>query len=337
MKIKIIDFSQKKFLTFENLVFNSNFYMSPSKNLYENFIKTTKHDWEKAALKELQGKTPDSLFYNYRSDLNMPPIIFPENPIQKIKPILWKSILGTEPGIFFNNKVSFGKKTIEELVKLSVKKFKFQKSSENNHLCLTLKEHFPSCDWLIENQNEIKQAGSDSIKYYLLKSNQKDSINQIIEMIKNGIDLLKQTRSENRTIIAEKICFSRTINDNYLYEIALGRAQRIVWRNLLKSYENTQPLPPLFTSVLNISDLNDPFLIEASTKILSASIGGSDQVYFEIQNMNIHPHLNHLVHIFNILKLESGIGEVIDPVAGSYYLDELTAKISHLIWEHLKT
>jgi methylmalonyl-CoA mutase N-terminal domain/subunit len=45
----------------------------------------------------------------------------------------------------------------------------------------------------------------------------------------------------------------------------------------------------------------------------------------------------NLSHIHNILNLESGIGEIIDPVAGSFYVDELTTKLAQQIWSNLKS
>jgi methylmalonyl-CoA mutase N-terminal domain/subunit len=45
----------------------------------------------------------------------------------------------------------------------------------------------------------------------------------------------------------------------------------------------------------------------------------------------------NLAHIYHIFTLESGIGEVIDPVAGSFYLDDLTTKIANQIWGQLKS
>jgi methylmalonyl-CoA mutase N-terminal domain/subunit len=35
--------------------------------------------------------------------------------------------------------------------------------------------------------------------------------------------------------------------------------------------------------------------------------------------------------------MESGIGESIDPIAGSFYLDNLTTKIAKQIWDKLKS
>jgi methylmalonyl-CoA mutase len=135
------------------------------------------------------------------------------------------------------------------------------------------------------------------------------------------------------------IHFYREIQGNYLYEISLGRAQRIVWRNILQAFEIDNPAPPLFITTLPVikNGLNDHFLIEATTKMLSAILGGSDTIYLEFDEINEEMRIENLAHIFHIFTLESGIGEVIDPVAGSFYVDELTTKLAQQIWSKLKS
>ena len=135
------------------------------------------------------------------------------------------------------------------------------------------------------------------------------------------------------------IYFSREIQGNYLYEISLGRAQRIVWRNILQAFEIDNPAPPLFISTLPVikNGLHDHFLIEATAKTLSAVLGGADIIYLEFDEIAEVMRPENLSHIHNILNLESGIGEIIDPVAGSFYVDELTTKLAQQIWSNLKS
>lgn len=135
------------------------------------------------------------------------------------------------------------------------------------------------------------------------------------------------------------IHFSREIQGNYLYEISLGRAQRIVWRNVLQAFEIDNPAPPLFISTLPVikNGLHDHFLIEATAKTLSAVLGGADIIYLEFDEIAEAMRAENLSHIYNIFTLESGIGEIIDPVVGSFYLDKLTTKLAQQLWSNLKS
>ena len=313
--------------------------MSQSNNHFENFIKPTNSDWETAAEKELNGKSIATLKFFYHKSVNMPPIIFPDGKVQKLKPILWRRNITSQSGISFKNEVIIDKNDIEAFINLDIKNFKCHQSIQNKLLFSELKENFPFCNWLIENQNELTETGVDALKYQHISSDHQDDLDKITAMMVKGINRLELSKGTFEVLKkeAENICFSREINPNYLFEIALGRAQRIIWRNILKAYHLENPSPPLFLSILPCTEANDQFLIEATSKILAASIGGSDQIYIEIQGDDTNIHLKNIIQIFNILKLESGIGETIDPTAGSYYLDELTTKVAHQIWTKLKS
>jgi hypothetical protein len=313
--------------------------MNSSNNLFEYFNKIRKSDWEIAALKELQGKTLETLNYAYHPDLVMPPVQFPDAIKQKIHPILWRKEPRTLCGILFPHAFSPDEKSLATWTQLNVKNFICGYSLENATLFLSMKEGFPLCNWYLENKNEIIAAGSDVLNLYLVESRETEGSAQVLDMMIQGIHLLNQAKEKGASITmsAEQICFSRIINDHFLYEIALGRAQRIIWRNLLHAYKIRNPKPPLFISTLRASNTSSHFLIEATSKIMSAHLAGSDHVYLRENPKNDPTDLHHAVHICNIMELEAGIGTTMDPVAGSYYLDELTSRITHQIWRALKS
>lgn len=313
--------------------------MDKLNKLFKDFNKTKRSDWVEAATKDLKDKTVDSLNYSYYDTTDMPAAVFPEDVKQRIGPILWKKNIQPELGIYFNEEILSNKSELEVLIHLNVNNFLLKASNLNAHFYQKLNEEFPYSNWLLENQNALILPDSQIFKFHLLKSNQLKSLDQVIEMMKKGKELLKATllNDEDISVTAKNIYFLRKINNNYLYEIALGRAQRIVWRNLLKVFSVPDPLPPLFNSILNVNDDENLCLIEATSKMLSAFLGGADQVFIEMNKNSQRKYLNNLVHIFNILKMESGIGEVMDPAAGSYYLDELTTKLANIIWENLKS
>ncbi|MDP4809534.1 MAG: methylmalonyl-CoA mutase family protein [Saprospiraceae bacterium] len=70
--------------------------------------------------------------------------------------------------------------------------------------------------------------------------------------------------------------------------------------------------------------------------MLSAILGGSDIIYLELDEINEEMRIENIAHIYHIFTLESDIGKVIDPAAGSFYLDKLTTKLAQQIWSGLK-
>jgi methylmalonyl-CoA mutase len=166
-------------------------------------------------------------------------------------------------------------------------------------------------------------------------------IQQIIENFQQAISLIQRLKINDGHIneFLGSVYFSREIQSNYLYEIALGRAQRIVWRNILQAFEIDNPAPPLFISTLPVikNRLQDHFLIEATAKTLSAVLSGADLIYLEFDEITEEMRIENIAHIYHILTLESGIGEVTDPMAGSFYVDKLTTKLAQQIWSKLKS
>lgn len=315
--------------------------MNQSSRFFYKFPKPNTSDWAKVAEKELNGKPLDSLNYIYNEEIIMPPVVFSCEEDKRMKPINWRENTVCQRGISFNKPETLKKENIESFISIGINNFKLNVRKENKIKADELKKSFPACKWLDVYQE--KRVPSDllaSDKTYL-KSAEEDPINQILDNFQLAIRLIQQIENSDRSIndFLKNIYFSREINANYLYEISLGRAQRIVWRNILQAFGIKNPAPPSFISTLPVikNELHDLFLIEATAKTISAVLGGADFIYLEFDEITAKMRAENLAHIYNIFTLESGIGEVTDPVAGSFYIDELTTKLAQQIWRRLKS
>ncbi len=310
----------------EKVFYNSN-SMHQSSQFFDKFPKADISDWAKVAEKELNGKPLDSLNYQYNNEITMPPVVFSGKEDKKMKPIVWRKNKVCQRGISFRHTEKLKNENIEFLISIGINYFKLNVTDESKSKADTLKKLYPSCHWFEVYHKE--EQPSDFV------------IQQIIENFQQAISLI-QSLEISKVHINEflgNIHFSREIQSNYLYEIALGRAQRIVWRNILQAFEIDNPAPPLFISTLPVikNGFHDHFLIEATTKMLSAVLGGADLIYLEFDEITEEMRTENLSHIHNIFNMESGIGEIIDPVAGSFYVDELTTKLAQQIWCMLKS
>lgn len=301
--------------------------MHQSSHFFDKFPKTDISDWVKVAEKELNGKPLESLNFHYNNETIMPPVVFSDEKDKKMKPIVWRKNNLCQWGISFRHTETLKEENIEFFISTGINNFKINVTEENKIKADELKKLFPSCQWLDVSQKE--RGTSDFI------------IQQIIENFQQAISLIQGLEINDGQVneFLGNIHFSREIQGNYLYEIALGRAQRIVWRNVLQAFEIDNPAPPLFISTLPVikNGLNDHFLIEATSKTLSAVLGGADIIYLEFDEIAEAMRAENLSHIYNIFTLESGIGEIIDPVAGSFYVDKLTTKLAQQLWSNLKS
>ena len=153
-------------------------------------------------------------------------------------------------------------------------------------------------------------------------------------LTENGIDA---------TTAAKKIKFNMGISENYFMEIAKFRAARMLWAEIVKQYEpaddeackmcvNAQTSSynmTLFDSYVN--------LLRTQTETMSAAIAGVhsiivtpfDNVYEQPSDFSERIARNQQL----LLKEESHFDKVVDPSAGSYYIEELTHLLAESAWK----
>ncbi|MGA3015357.1 MAG: methylmalonyl-CoA mutase family protein, partial [Bacteroidales bacterium] len=143
--------------------------------------------------------------------------------------------------------------------------------------------------------------------------------------------------------IAGSILFSLGIGSNYFMEIAKLRAARLLWSKIIEEYHPENPgSARMFihstTSLWN-KTIYDPYvnLLRTTTEGMSAVIGNSDSIsilpydspYKDESEFSRRIARNQQL----ILKEEAYLDKVIDPAAGSYYIENLTNSIAINAWE----
>ncbi len=142
---------------------------------------------------------------------------------------------------------------------------------------------------------------------------------------------------------AQRIMFSFGVGSNYFMEIARLRAARLLWAKIVEQYKPADQTSMKMHIHCNTSAWNktlfDPYvnLLRSTTEAMSAIIGGT-------QSLNILPFdtfykdpdefSNRLARNQQIiLKEEVYLDKVIDPSAGSYYIENLTQLIAEAAWK----
>lgn len=143
--------------------------------------------------------------------------------------------------------------------------------------------------------------------------------------------------------IAPKIKFRFATGTNYFLEIAKYRAARLLWAHIVKAYgpskeEVTKMKIHVTTSRWNNS-MYDPYvnLLRTTTEAMSSIIAGIDsltvipfnEVYEKPSDFSERIARNQQL----LLKEESYLDQVVDPSAGSYYLENLTDSIAAEVWK----
>ena len=136
--------------------------------------------------------------------------------------------------------------------------------------------------------------------------------------------------------------FALTIGNTYFANIAKIRALRLLWANVLETYQLTSAsLPPIVVHFELESQAEDVHtnMIRAAAQAMSAVIGGADRLYVLPADQYAQPDtsgdfvLRIARNVQHLLRYESGFDKVIDPAAGSYYLDTFTQALATEAWQ----
>lgn len=163
---------------------------------------------------------------------------------------------------------------------------------------------FPNLRWI--------GSGDNYIQIFIEERDRVQSIRKCINSIKSNaqVDVIM------------------LLSKNLLFEIASLRAIRALLEesnaqsfNIIADYE-----------VEGSNDLGDYNLIEKTYKVISGVIGGADAIltsYIGDEDSRL------TLNIHNVLDLESGMKNVLDPLSGSYYIEKLTGEIIRQVKEEL--
>jgi len=141
---------------------------------------------------------------------------------------------------------------------------------------------------------------------------------------------------------AGAIKFQLATGSNYFMEIAKVRAARLLWAKIVEQY--TQDKNSAIANIHAVtSDWNktiyDPYvnMLRTQTEAMSSILGGVDSMTVKGFNAVYEKPTDFSERIARnqqiLLKEESHFDKVIDPGAGSYYIESLTDSIAEQAWK----
>lgn len=191
---------------------------------------------------------------------------------------------------------------------------------------------YPNFRCITVNAVSLNNAGSyivQELGYALAWGN--DYLNRLVEA---GVDV---------DLAASKIKFNMGITENFFMEIAKFRAARMLWAEIVKQYapkndESCKMCVNAVTSKYNMT-LFDSYvnLLRSQTETMSAALAGVhsivvtpfDAVYETPNDFSERIARNQQL----LLKEESHFDKVVDPGAGSYFIEELTTSLANEGWK----
>ena len=143
--------------------------------------------------------------------------------------------------------------------------------------------------------------------------------------------------------VAKKMVFVFSVGSSYFMEIAKFRAARLLWANVVEAYgvdSNCAKKMKIFayTGEWN-QTVYDSYvnMLRATTEAMSAALAGVDfleVVPFDFAYQVPGEFSTRIArNIQSILKEESYFNKVVDPAAGSYYVENLTNSLAEAAWK----
>lgn len=142
--------------------------------------------------------------------------------------------------------------------------------------------------------------------------------------------------------VSHLLHFKFGVGSKYFLEIAKFRAARLLWKNLVDAFggdaDSTECYIQAETSQWN-KTLYDPYtnMLRTATEDMSAAIAGCDAITVLAYDKHFRQPTDFSKRIARnsqlILREEAHLDKVVDPAAGSYYVENLTEEIGDEAWK----
>jgi len=164
-----------------------------------------------------------------------------------------------------------------------------------------------------------------------------DGLEYVRTAIQAGIDI---------DVIAPRLSFFWAEGMNYFMEIAKLRGARVLWAKIIKEFKPKNPKSMALrthsqTSGWSLTE-QDPYnnITRTCIEALAATLGHTQSLHTNSLDEAIALPTDFSARIARNTQLylqhETNICKVIDPWAGSYYVESLTHELMHKAWAHIE-
>lgn len=198
---------------------------------------------------------------------------------------------------------------------------------------------------LIEQTSEMKKFKTLAVNGKNFGNAGASAIQELGFSLAQGTEYLTALTEKGVEIdaVAKNLKFNFSVSANYFMEIAKLRAARLLWAQIVKAYGPKCDCSAKMTIHAETGSWNktvyDAYvnMLRTQTEAMSASIGGADSITVLPFNAAYEASNEFSDRIARnqqlLLKEESHISKIVDPAAGSYYIEELTASIAENAWK----
>jgi methylmalonyl-CoA mutase len=186
---------------------------------------------------------------------------------------------------------------------------------------------------------EMPRFNSISISGYHMLEAGATAVQELAFTIADGVEYVRAALSRGLAIdsFAPRLSFFFGIGMNFFMEIAKLRAARVIWAKMLKPFAPKDPVSLALRTHCQTSGVSltaqDPYnnVIRTTIEALAAVLGGTQSLHTNAFDEALALPTPASAAIARntqlILQEETGVTRTVDPLAGSYYVETLTASL----------
>ncbi len=200
-------------------------------------------------------------------------------------------------------------------------------------------------DIIAYTSHKMPKFNSISISGYHMQEAGANLVQELAFTLADGKEYVKAAISAGLDIddFAGRLSFFFAVGMNFFMEAAKLRAARVLWARIMKEFQPKKESSTILRTQCQTSGVSlqeqDPYnnVIRTAYEAMSAVLGGTQSLHTNALDEAMGLPTEFSARIARntqiILQEETGVANVIDPLAGSYYVESLTESLINKAWD----
>lgn len=193
--------------------------------------------------------------------------------------------------------------------------------------------------------DKMPKFNSISISGYHMQEAGANLVQELAFTLADGREYVRTAIARGMDVdtFAGRLSFFFAIGMNFFMEAAKLRAARFLWHRIMSEFEPKNAKSSMLRTHCQTSGVSlaeqDPYnnVVRTAYEAMSAVLGGTQSLHTNSLDEAIGLPTEHSSRIARntqlILQEETGVTNVVDPLAGSYYVEKLTSDLAEAAWK----
>jgi methylmalonyl-CoA mutase N-terminal domain/subunit len=196
---------------------------------------------------------------------------------------------------------------------------------------------------------EVPQWNTISISGYHMREAGATAVQELAFTLADGIEYVQAALRVGLAVdsFAPRLAFFFDSHNNLLEEVAKFRAARRMWAKIMRERFGAQDqrswMLRFHTQTAGVTlqaQQIDNNVVRVTVQALAAILGGTQSLHTNAKDEALALPTAETAQLAlrtqQVLAYESGVSDVVDPLAGSYYVESLTDEIERRAWDYIE-